>query len=85
MAEHTINLDDATETLVKTAAGCGSVDQFISQAIKREAELRIKAGRELGRMVDEAEASGVYEGTLDDIGADMDAVIRQVETDKASK
>lgn len=85
MAEHTITLDDATETLVKTAAGRVSVDQFISDAAKREAQLRIEAGQEIARMVAEAEASGTYEGTLDDIDADMEAVIKRVEAEKASK
>lgn len=85
MAEHTITLDDATETLVKTAAGRTSVDQFISDAVKREAQLRIEAGQEVARMVAEAEASGTYEGSLDDIDADMEAVIRRVEAEKASK
>lgn len=83
MANHSINLDDATESLVQAAAGDQPVDEFISAAARREAQLRHEAGRELARMADEAEASGSSGLTLDGMDRYLQDIIRRVEAEQA--
>lgn len=84
MVRHTINIPTDTDQQVKAVLGDRSMDDFTAEALKRHA-YREKAVEQLLADVAEADASGTYPGTLDNLASDMGTVIDQVEADNAKR
>jgi len=75
MVRHTINIPDETDEQVKAVLGDRSMDEFAAEALKRHA-YREHAVDKLLSDVKEAEASGSYPGSLEDLSAEMKTLIR---------
>ena len=84
MVRHTINIPDETNAQIQAVLGGRSLDEFAAEALRRHA-YREHAVSKLLSDVEEAEASGTYSGTLDDLVADMESVIQGVEAEKAAE
>lgn len=84
MVRHTINIPDDTDKQVKAVLGDRSLDEFAAEALRQHAR-REHAVEKLLSEVQEAEESGNYPGSLDDLGAEMESLIQEVESKKTGE
>lgn len=81
MVRHTINIPDETNDQVQAVLGDRSMDDFAAEALRRHA-CREQSVKKLLSDVQQAEASGRYDGSIQDLADDMDDVIEKARPDR---
>ena len=78
MAKMTISMPDAMSEYVSSRVGSGqygNVSEYFRDLVRHEQQ-REKAAEELGRMLDDAEASGISKRKVPEIMSEVEAKLR---------